>query len=558
MLRQLMINKQLAGKRAALEALNLEEKAFEVREAGVTKAIEEATTDEEIKTVEEEVELIEKEKGELAEKKSKLEGEITSLEKEIEELNSKAPVNNVELARSNNKTTEVGGGFEMRTRVSGLFKDMTFEQRSALVARNEVKEFLDHVRELGNISQTRSVTGAELNIPDVMLDLVKDNLHKYSKLIGKISLKPIKGTARQNIAGTIPEGIWMEATGKLNELSIVFNQIEFDGYKVGGFMAIPKSTLEDSDINLAAEILEAISQAIGLAVDKGIVYGSGKKMPIGIATRLAQTSKPSDWPEKGPDWTDLHASNIVKFAGGALGAEAFFSNLILKMAIARENYATGGTVWLMNRNTKMTIMSKAIAFNAAGSLVAGVNGTMPVEGGEIIELPFIPDNDIIGGFMSMYKLVERAGVSLAQSEHAQFIEDNVVFKGTARYDGKPVFGESFVMININNQDPTTTATFAPDTANPQDAYLSELKIGTLTLSPTFSGAESTYTAATTNASNAVTVKTANAKATAVIKVNDVAIANGFAPTWETGENTVEVAVTLGTTSKTYTVTVTKS
>ena len=53
-----------------------------------------------------------------------------------------------------------------------------------------------------------------------------------------------------------------------------FNQIELDGYKVGGYIAICNATLEDSDLNLASEILNMIGQAIGLALDKPILYGT--------------------------------------------------------------------------------------------------------------------------------------------------------------------------------------------------------------------------------------------------------------------------------------------
>ena len=67
-------------------------------------------------------------------------------------------------------------------------------------------------------------------------------------------MKPVKGKARQNVTGTIPEGVWTEMVGTLNELNFTFSQVEVDGYKVGGFIAIPNSTLEDSDIALANEI----------------------------------------------------------------------------------------------------------------------------------------------------------------------------------------------------------------------------------------------------------------------------------------------------------------
>jgi HK97 family phage major capsid protein len=90
---------------------------------------------------------------------------------------------------------------------------------------------------------------------------------------------------------------------------------------------------------------------------------------------------------------------------------------------------------------------------------------MPVEGGDIVELDFIPDNDIIGGFGSLYLLAERAGSQLAVSEHVRFIEDQTVFKGTARYDGAPAVGAGFVVVNIANAAPSTAVSFAADDAN---------------------------------------------------------------------------------------------
>ena len=64
-------------------------------------------------------------------------------------------------------------------------------------------------------------------------------------------------------------------------------------------------------------------------------------------------------------------------------------------------------------------------------------------------------------------LAERAGVQLATSEHYRFVEDQTVFRGTARYDGKPVIAEGFVGIGIAGTAPDADdVTFASDTANP--------------------------------------------------------------------------------------------
>jgi HK97 family phage major capsid protein len=459
-LKQIMLNKKIEQRKAALAELLKTEEDLNKRASELEKAIDEAKTDEEIAAIEEETEKLDKDKADFEENKSKLEGEIAELERQLEELNSKEPKNNSESKANDRNKNMVEG--EVRMRTGKFFNGMTREVVNALIAKDEVKEFLTRTREL--IGQKRSVTGAELTIPEVMLDLLRDNLYRYSKLITRVNLRSVAGKARQNIAGTVPEGIWTEAVGKLNELALKFNQIEVDGYKVGGFIPVPNSILEDSDLNLANEIMDALGQAIGLAVDKAILYGTGTKMPLGIATRLAQTQQPADWGANAPAWVNLTTTNLLKL-DGTLSDAKFFSALMLALGAAQPNYATGGTFWAMNRKTRMTLISKAVTFNAAGAIVAGQNNTMPVEGGDIVELPFIPDGDIIGGYGSLYLLAERAGAQLAVSDQVRFIEDQTVFKGTARYDGAPAIGAGFVIVNINNVAPTTTITFDADIAN---------------------------------------------------------------------------------------------
>ncbi len=461
MLKGLMLSKRIEQRKADLAVLVEQETALKTREAELEAAIDEAKTDEELAVVEENSNKLDSDKKDLDEKKSKLEGEIAALEGELQQLNSKDPSINAPSA-SGQERHETNKGGEIRMK-RGFFRDMNRGEVEGLINREEVKDFLVRVRNFKG--QQRAVTGAELTIPEVVLELLRDNLYRYSKLITKVRVKTVGGKARQNIMGAVPEGVWTEAVGKLNELAFGFGQVEVDGYKVGGFIPIPNATLEDSDLNLASEILDILGQAIGLGVDKAILYGTGVKMPLGIATRLAQTAEPSDWGANAPDWVNLSVSNLVKIDGGSLSDTKFFAALLLQLGIVKPDYSTGGTFWAMNRKTRMTILSKAITFNAAGAIVAGVNGTMPVEGGDIVELPFVPDNDIIGGFGSLYLLAERAGAQLASSEHARFVEDQTVFKGTARYDGIPVFGEGFMILNIANVAPTTTVTFAGDAAN---------------------------------------------------------------------------------------------
>ena len=108
-------------------------------------------------------------------------------------------------------------------------------------------------------------------------------------------------------------------------------------------------------------------------------------------------------------------------------------------------------------------------------------------------------------------------------------------------------------------------TVVDEPAPSTDATLSALSLGSLTLSPTFDAETTSYTTTTTNATNTVTATPADAGASIVITNKGttggaVEVPNGSAVTWQTGANTLTVTVTAedGTTTKAYTVTVTKS
>ena len=89
------------------------------------------------------------------------------------------------------------------------------------------------------------------------------------------------------------------------------------------------------------------------------------------------------------------------------------------------------------------------------------------------------------------------------------------------------------------------------------ACLSELKIGELTLTPEFGSKTYEYTVETTDDENIITATAINEDAKVNIIVNNEVIENNTAYTWNTGDNIIEITVTDGSQSKTYTATVTK-
>lgn len=460
-LKALMLKKKIDEKRKALNELLTKDADFKSREAELEKSIEEASTDEERSVVEDEVEAFETEKATHAETKANLNTEIEGLEgelREIEEADKAAEAKVTENAPKERKGREMN---EKRD----FFEDV--QKRDAIFARDDVKAWISEVR--AHISEKRDLTNVGLTIPNVFLGLLRENITRYSKLYRHVNVRRINGTGREVIMGSVPEAIWTECCANLNELSLGFNDVEVDCYKVGGYFKVCNAILEDSDVDLANTLLDAIGQAIGLALDKAILYGrngSGtQKMPLGIMSRLVQTEEPSGYPATARTWVDLHTSNIKSIASTVTGLE-LFQALVTDAGAIKGKYARGEKVWVMNETTYTAIQVAAMSINAAGAIVSALEGRMPVIGGIIEVLDFIPDNVIIGGYFELYLLAERAGAKFAQSEHAFFLQDQTAFKGTARYDGQPVIAEAFAAIGINGTTPNATMTFAPDSANP--------------------------------------------------------------------------------------------
>lgn len=474
MLRQLVITKRRAELdaqreqiRAGLAEYETRKAALETREAELEAAVNEvnaetsaedrATIDQMVEEYEADKKTYDNDRQGVDEKLAKLDEQISALDAELDEINARA-----KKPAEPPHTIERKDDAPMDTR---KFFGLNAQERDAFLAREDVKGFLTRLREMKG--QNRAISGAELTIPTVIIELLREQITTYSRLMKHVNVRAISGKTRQIIMGTAPEAIWTEACGALNEVTFGFTDTEVDGYKVGAYIEICNALLEDSDVALASVVIDFLGQAIGLAIDKAILYGTGTKMPMGIATRLAQTAQPDDYPATAPAWTDLHTSNVITIATADSTGLKLFQALAKAAAKARSTYATGEKFWAMTEGTWLKLVVEAMSINATGAIVTGMQKTMPIIGGavEIVPDKLMADDTIIGGYGNLYLLVERAGMSMASSDQVRFIEERTVYKASARYDGKPIFGEGFVVININNGTPETSKTFPEDEAN---------------------------------------------------------------------------------------------
>ena len=511
-LKVLMLRKRLNEARKELDEARAAMDALETRENELMEDIKAASTDEELDVVDDAIKEHDAEKAEHADKVSELERKVAELEGQIAETETEQEPAPAPEERKDESKMEI--------------RDM-----NTLIARDDVKAYLGEVRSA--IREKRALTNVGLTIPEVMLGMIRENIEGYSKLYKHVAVRRVGGQARQIIMGTVPEAIWTDCCANLNELTLGFNDLEMDCYKVGGYFAVCNANLEDSDVALATELVSALGQAIGLALDKAILYGrnaaGAMKMPQGIVSRLAQTSQPSGYPATARAWADLHTSNMITVSADNSTGVKLIQALVGAAGKCRNNYSRGGLTWCMNEATYTKLITEMVVINASGAIVSGIGATMPVVGGDIVILPFMGNDQIVVGYFGLYLLAERAGNQFASSEHVRFLSDETVFKGTARYDGAPEIAESFVAIGIGGTSPSANMTFTGDTANDVEtvwlpATATVAANATITLTPVVApnNAKTTFTWASATTAKATVsdagVVTGVAAGTSVITV----------------------------------------
>lgn len=473
-LKALVLQNRIDKLNARLQELQAKDADFTAREESLTADIMAAQTEEERQAVEAAATAFDTDQAAHESAKAAITADIQAAETELATIEATqtppAPAAAAPAAEHNNErmTTTMIPQTSVQIRHLPLtqraFDALPMAQRREIVAQEDVQNFFAKMRSMKGTNA--ALQGGELTIPVIFLDLIAENMYRYSKLLNRVRIRDVGGEARQTIAGTTPEAVWTEMCGVINELTFKFNQVTLDGWKLAGFIPVCNSLLEDSDLNLASWIVEMLSEALGLAMDKAILYGKGSAshMPLGIVTRLAQTSKPEGYPDTAPEWVDLHTSNIKSIAADATGT-AFWAALQRAVVPAYNRYARGEMFWAMNSKTYGELKARAIATNLSGEFVAMIGGSLPIVSGDIDILEFMPDNDIVGGFGDLYLTVIRRGMSIEQSREVQFIQDNTVFKAKMRADGVPVIAGAFVAINIAGSTPATSMLFAADTAN---------------------------------------------------------------------------------------------
>lgn len=446
---------------------------------------------------------------------------------------------------------------EYEQRMNELQQELDSRILTARGVRQLTSEERGYYQKLGDAMRAadprQAVTGMDAVMPKTVIDSVFEDLQTAHPLLSRINFRATGGAVEIMVnTNGYEEAAWGDLCDDIvKELTSGFKKVSTTLLKLSAFLPVCKAMLELGPEWLDNYVRQVLYEALSNGMEAGIVTGDGNKKPIGMTRQVGDNVVVTGgaYPEKA-------AVKVSDLSPATVG------NLISIMAADPNGKPrrVDDVILLVNPQDYFQKVMPATTLQAPDGTYR--NDVLPYPM-SIIQTASLPRGKAVIGIAPRYLALAGTSPSgrIEYSDHYHFLEDERVYLIKAYANGMPMDNNAFLVLDISGLQPAVwkvQQVTAPTAGN--DATLSALSIGSLALTPTFAAATVSYTAATTNATNTITAVPADAGAEIEITVNNTEIDNGSAATWQTGSNTVKVKVTAadGTTTKTYTVTVTKS
>lgn len=399
----------------------------------------------------------------------------------------------------------------------------------------------------------QAVNNLDVVMPETIFDSIFEDIQTNHPLLSAINFMDTKGALRMmmNTHG-YQRAVWGKLCSPIvQEITSGFVEVDAGLYKLSAFIPVCKAMLDLGPTWLDRYVRMILTEALANGLEYAIVNGTGKDEPIGMNRQVGEGVSVTGGvhPEKAP-------VTVTAFSPAAMG------KLVSMMAVNPNGIyrRVDGLIMVVNPQDYYEKVMPATTFQTPTGPY--VNDIFPIPL-RLIQSPAKPRGRASFGIGRLYWAFAgmRKDGRIEYSDDYHFLEDERVYLIKTYGNGMPADNNAFLELDISGLQPAVYKVENITPATPSsDATLSDLRIGSLTLSPAFSSTVTSYTTSTSNATNTINAVPANASASLQVKVNGTEIDNGSAASWQNGSNTVAVTVTAEdeTTTKTYTVTVVMS
>ncbi len=441
-------------------------------------------------------------------------------------------------------------GQELENMQQSLDNNIRASRGERMLTSTERKYYQQLATAMASKDPTQALTDVNLVMPVTVIESVFEDLRTRHPLLSRLQFVTTGAAIRMTYN---TNGYQQAAWGQLcddiiKELVSGFKVANTNLLKLSAFIPVCKEALELGPEWLDRYVREVLYEAYANGLEAGIINGTGNDMPIGMNRQVGEAVNVVGgvYPLKTPIQVkalDVQTlGNLLSLlAQGPNGGTRVVEDII--MVVNPVDYYKG--------------VLPAITLKAP-------DGTFQTElpfPMDIIQSPGVPLGRAVMGIARRYfaAIGGPKDGQIEYSDHYQFLEDNRVYLIKGFANGFPMDNTSFLYLDITDLEPNVYKVVQVDgRVLAHDAGLASLTLGSAALTPAFSTDVTEYTASTTNATNTVNAVPVSAGASIVVKLGETEVANGSAVTWAEGSNTLTIEVTAedGTTTKTYTVTVT--
>ena len=390
--------------------------------------------------------------------------------------------------------------------------------------------------------------------PQTVISRVMDDLSTKHPLLSKIQFTSTGGAIRMMLN---TDGINKAAWGKLcskivEEITSGFKEVDAGLYKLSAFIPVCKAQLDLGPEWLDRYVRAILSEALANGLEEGIVMGDGNDQPIGMVRDVSDNVAVIG----GKTYPEKAKVKVNDFEPATMGK---LVSLLAKTPNGKDRDPDDLILLVNPQDYYLRVMPATTVRSPDGTYR---NDIFPVPL-TVIRTSALPRGQAVFGIGRLYfaPVGMNKNGRIEYSDDYHFLEDERVYLIKLYANGFPLDNNAFLNLDITSLQPMTyRVTSVPAPAASTDADLVSLKLGSLSLSPDFNSSTISYAASTSDASNTVTAVPSNASASIKVEVGGKEIENGKPATWSKGSNSVKVTVTAedGSTTKSYTVTVTKS
>ncbi|MCU7195323.1 phage major capsid protein, partial [Turicibacter sp. T129] len=308
--------------------------------------------------------------------------------------------------------------------------------RATLEARGQAQLTSEERSYYEAVVEKRGFEGIDVVMPKTIFDRVFEDLQLNHPLLSEIDFINTTGSIEWIMRTSEAAGaVWGPLTGKITEeLSNGFKKENASLYKLSAFIPVSKSMLDLGPVWLDRFVRAMLSESIAIALEQGIVAGTGKDQPIGMIKDLAGSVNLGVY-------SDKEAKPLTDLLPATLG-----KNVIAPLTKEGKRNVTQVLLVVNPLDYWEKLFGATTVLNANGTYAHGV---LPIPG-KIVTSVAVPKGKMVAGVARNYFMAIGSGQKIEYSDHYKFLEDERTYLTKQYANGKPKDNDSFLLFDISS------------------------------------------------------------------------------------------------------------